>query len=123
MWLKKVLEKEFNIEEKNILHRYKSSKFLFISISFIFFLNFYFVWSGFYYSIFIKTIYLTYVLLLVSFFSYLYFLWKITFFGKVKNYIIYIFGFIYFILFILLLLPMIFKWGIFYLKDYFTNLI
>ena len=119
---KEVLTSKFKEEESIILHRYKSAKFIFILLTLLFSLNFFFVWASFYYNFFIKTLHFSYILLLISFFYYLYYLWKIRLFGKVKNYVFYIIWGIYFIFFLILLLPMMFDWGIFYLKDLFTNL-
>ena len=119
MWFKETLKEKLGTEESIILHRYKSAKFLFILLAFLFLLNYFFVWSKFYYEFFIKTIYGTYILLLVSFFSFLYFLWKLKLFGKVKNYVFYITWFLYFVLFLILIAPMLFESNAFYLKALF----
>lgn len=109
MWFKEELNIKFTKESDIILHRYKIAKFFFILLSLIFSVNIFFVWASFYYNFFIKTVYLTYILLIISFFYYVYFLWKVIFLGKVKNFVFYVLGAICFIIFLILLLPMVFK--------------
>lgn len=100
MWLKEMLKKDFSKPKTIVLERYKASKFMFIIISFLFFLNFYFVWAGFYPHIFVPSLGIMYILLLFSFVFYIYFLIKNILVEKIKNYY---FVIIFTLLFLILL--------------------
>ncbi len=100
MWLKEMLKKDFSKPKSITLERYKASKFMFIIISFLFFLNFYFVWADFYSNIFIPSLGVMYILLLFSLVFFVYFLIKKLLVEKIKNYY---FVIIFILLFLILL--------------------
>ncbi len=81
---KKFLKDYFSDKQKILSVRYKSSKLLFILMTFIFFLDYFFVWAQFYYNFFIRILPYTYLLYLVSFLFYIFFFFKSKIFIKFK---------------------------------------
>lgn len=117
MWFKDILKKELKTEKNITLHRYKSAKFFLVISSFFFFLNLFFVWASFHYLIFKKTFYVTYIIMLIAFFIYIYFLIKSELIDQARSYIFYIFAVLFFIMFLILLLPIVLDNWIYYFID------
>ncbi|MDD3646288.1 MAG: hypothetical protein PHH06_02660 [Candidatus Gracilibacteria bacterium] len=73
MSFKETLKTSFNDTEKMTSNRFKASSIMFISVTLLFFLNYFFVGANFYYEYFIKTLPYIYILFLLSFLMYFYF--------------------------------------------------
>ena len=84
MTFKKFLEKTLKNKEEMTLARYKSAKFLFIAMTFVFFLNYFFVGAQFHYDFFIKTLTFSYILYLIAFLFYVFYFFKLRVFSKLK---------------------------------------
>ena len=112
MWLKETLNKKFSNPENITLERYRASKFAFIMSSFLFFLNFYFVWAGFYSDIFSNTLGIMYIVLLLSMVFFVYFYTKKIYLSKLpKAFFVLLIVFLL-LLIIFLALPIVVKWWI-----------
>lgn len=100
MWFKENLKKSLNDRDLMIKSRLKSSMFFLVFSSFLFFLNYFLVWAGFYYDVLVNVLPYTYISLLVSFLFYFsYFFLKI--FSKYNLAISYIIIIIFIVIFVL----------------------
>lgn len=118
MWLKEMLNKEFNNEKTIIFERYKASKFVLVVSSFLFFLNFYFVWANFYSDIFKNTLNFIFIILIISLIFYFYFFIKNLLFWKIPQYVFIIIFIFLLILFLFLLLPIIVEWWLIWIINF-----
>lgn len=74
---KKELKKSFQNGPLLLQHRYLASRNVFMYMSFLFFLNYFFVWAKFFDTLFINTLPYMYVWFLLTFMGFIYFfLWK-----------------------------------------------
>ena len=119
MWLKEMLKDTFSNEEKIVKERYLASKFSFIILSLLFFINFFFVWAGFYTDFFINTLLITYISLLLSIVYYFYYFVKKTFLWKLPNYFFIIVFIFLFIIFWFLSVPFVIEGGLIRIIDFF----
>lgn len=123
MWLKEMLKEDFSKPKTITLERYKAAKFMLIISSFLFFLNFYFVWAQFYLNIFSNTLGVAYTILLLSFVYYVHFFIKNMLIEKVKRYYFIIILVILFLIFTVFVSPLIFdewvKWFLGLFKFYY----
>ncbi len=117
MSLKEILKQSFDEPKEISLQRYKAAKFIFVLTSFLFFVNFYFVGVNFYVDIFSKTLGISYILLLLSLVFYIYFLIKHIFIEKIPKYLFVLIPVLFFASFIILLLPVIFRWWFFWIFE------
>lgn len=115
MELKEMLKENFNNTKEITKERYKASKVAFLTTAFLFFLNFYFVWAKFYSDFFDNTLWISYILLLLSMFFYIYFLIKNKFVEKFPEHLFKIIFIVLLVFFIILLLPAVFKWWLFWI--------
>jgi hypothetical protein len=78
MTYKESIKKMFWNSEKLNYFRFKSWVFLFVFVNFLFFLDYFFVWAGFYYDFTLALLPHLYILLLISYLSlfFLSFLYK-----------------------------------------------
>jgi hypothetical protein len=83
---------------------------LFIAMTFVFFLNYFFVWAQFYYDFFIKILPYSYILYLLSFLFYVFFFFKLKIFSKMKWKIAEIIFFIFLILLFLVFSLVVVVW-------------
>jgi len=113
MTLKEMIKQKFSNPKDIVLERYKASKFIFVITAFYFFLSLYFVWANFYSKIFSYSLWISYVVLLISTFIYTYFSVKMLFIEHSNKYLNILLFILLFILFVILLLPIILKLGFF----------
>ena len=111
-WLKDTLKKNFSNWEKITSERYIASKFAFIISSFLFFLNFYLVWANFNLDFFGKTLWILYIILLISIIFFVYFYLKKVFFWKLSKTISILLLIFLFLIFWFLAFPILFDWWI-----------
>jgi hypothetical protein len=112
MELKEVIKETFWDNKKITLERYLAAKKIFILVSFLFFLDFYFVGAWFYPNIFSSILGYLYILLLISILFYFYFWIKrllINIGNRTLNIIIFI---ILLIILVCFALPVIIHWWI-----------
>ncbi len=112
MGLKEIIKEIFWDEKKITFERYIAAKKMLIIISFLFFLNFYFVWAWFYLNIFNDTLGFLYFSLLFSFLFYFYFFIKKAIINNTKTYFNVIIFIILFFIFIWFCLPVVLEWWI-----------
>lgn len=117
MWLKEMLKQDFWDPKKIIYERYKSAKFVFIISSFLFFVNFYLVWAKFYLNIFNTTLWVAYIMLILSFMFYIYYSLKNLFIEKIKAQYFLILIVILVLLFMILTMPLVVQWGLMWLVE------
>lgn len=110
MWLKEMIKKTFSDEKKITIERYRGAKFAFILSSFVFFMNFYFVWANFYLDFFSHTLGVSYIILLLSLAFYMYFWIKKLLIWKIPNYFFIIILIILLLIFGFFILPIIIEW-------------
>jgi len=115
MWLKEMLKRTFSDENKIILERYRWAKLAFIISSFLFFINFYFVWANFYLDFFWKTLGVIYIILLLSLVFYVYFFIKKLLIWKIPKFVFIIILIFLLLIFGFLVLPIIVEWGFNYI--------
>jgi hypothetical protein len=114
MTWKEVLKKNMKNSDKVTNFRYKSSKILFILGAFLFFINFFFVGANFYPNIFTIILPYTYILFCISICVLIfYFLREKILKSRNVSYSIWLW-FCILILCTIIVLPVFFKWGIFY---------
>jgi hypothetical protein len=122
MGLKEMIKKTFKDEKQITIERYRWAKFAFILSSFLFFMNFYYVWANFYTNIFANTLGIMYIILLLSLIFYVYFFIKKLLIDKVPKYLFIIILIILFLIFSFLVLPLIvegwFNWVLNFIKLY-----
>ncbi len=119
MKLKKKIKEVFWSNKDITIERYNSSRTVFVFVAFLFFLNFYLVWAGFYSDILIIPLWYLYVLLISSFIFYFYFLFKKLLINNEKTYFNIIIFIILLSLFSVLLLPIILKWWLNWILELF----
>jgi len=112
MGLKEIIKEIFWDEKKITSERYIAAKKMLIIISFLFFLNFYFVWAWLYLNIFNETLGFLYFSLLFSFLFYFYFFIKKAIINNTKTYFNVIIFIILFFIFIWFCLPVVLDWWI-----------
>ena len=112
MGLKEIIKEIFWDEKKITSERYIAAKKMLIIISFLFFLNFYFVWAWLYLNIFNETLGYLYFSLLFSFLFYFYFFIKKAIINNTKTYFNIIIFIILFFIFIWFCLPVVLDWWI-----------
>lgn len=117
MTLKEMLNQNFSDPKQITLERYKSAKFAFIITAFLFFVNFYFVWASFYINIFSSTLWIIYVVMLLALIFYVYFFFKNLLIDKPSPILLTSIIIFCSIIFVLLLLPILFEWGLFWIFD------
>lgn len=105
MTLKINFFKALSDKKENIEIKYQSSKIIFILFSFIFFLNFYLVWSWIWKNFLEKFLSPSYILFLISINIYTFYLWQKIF--SEKKLFSYIFFGIWILISIFFILPVI----------------
>lgn len=112
MWFKEILKKDFFESQNKLILRYKSSKAILIIFVLLFFTSLFFIGAWFYSDFLMNYISVFYVLLVISIVFYIFLYFKKTFDQKLSWILLYIFTFLLFIMFVLLLLPVIVTWWI-----------
>ena len=109
MSFKEAIKKTFSDEKSLVIERYRAAKFAFIMASFIFFVNFYFVWAKFYLDIFSWTLPIMYIILLLSLVFFVYFFLKKLLIWKIPRHLFIVLLIILLGIFSLFVLPSVVK--------------
>ena len=112
MWLKEAIKKTFSDEKTLLIERYRAAKSAFIIISFLFFVNFYFVWAKFHLDFFSWTLPIMYIILLLSLVFFVYFFLKKTLIWKIPNHLFIVLLIVLLGVFSLFVLPSIVRGGL-----------
>ena len=107
MWFKENLKLNFSKKEKIDLLRFNAIKIIFIFSIFLFFLNFFILWSNINFELFKYYLPFTYFFLLISMLYYFYFFIKISI--KNSKWFLWLIYFLLLLVILLLFLPMVFK--------------
>ncbi len=117
MGLKEIIKDTFWDDKKITLERYLAAKKTLIIVSFLFFLDFYFVGAWFYPNIFSPMLGYLYILLLISILFYFYFWIKKLIINVTKTYFNIMIFIILLIIMLLFSLPIVIQWWIEWFAD------
>ena len=120
MWFKEKLKQDFKNEKKINLLRLNAVKILLVFSIFLFFINFFILWTNIKFNLFKLFLPFSYFFLLISMLYYFYFLLKVKVsYSKIFLYLIF---FLLLNIFFLLLLPFVFKNWLIDVLNFFSNL-